>query len=229
MKTLHPALAALALLYPLIWSTETHALPITQNFSGVQLDVIGEYTNGVPVSIGLWEFAPSFQLGQTVTGFIAYDTNQPDTDPGQYGTYRIGALSVDIPQLGLSVSRNSNNMQISAFDNTPNPDDQFFAYVNGVDSFSSNVGLPNPINFSVSLLGDTSMLTDDLLPISPLAWTFGGVSFDFLASDHSWRQVLMTFSPAPAASVPEPVTIFLFGASIVGFVLTRVRGKKKGD
>jgi hypothetical protein len=136
----------LAVLSVCTWTVEVHAIPVSQNFSGGQLHVVGEYINAVPVPIEQQEFAPSFQQGQTVTGFIAYDTDQPDTDPGPYGTYKIGTLSVDIPEMGLVASRSSSGMQISAFNNTPNPDDQFFAYVNGVDSFSSNVGLPSPVS-----------------------------------------------------------------------------------
>ena len=187
----------LAVLSVCTWSGEVQAVLIQQKFSGVQLNVVGEYINGVPVDTSLWESAPSFQQAQTISGFIAYDTDQPDYDPGPYGTYRIGTLSVDIPDIGLNALRSSSNMQISAFDNTPNPDDQFFAYVNGVDSFTSNVGLPNPASFSISLFGSTSMLANDLLPTNQIDWTFGNSNFDFLASDGSWRQVLITFEPDP--------------------------------
>ena len=127
------------------WSVDAYAIPVTLNFSGKQLHVVGEFINAVPVPNGLQEFAPSFQNGQTITASIAFDTNQPDIDPDpNTGTYRIGTLSVNIPELGLAASRSSNSMQISAFNDTPNPDDQFFAFVSGVDSFSNNVGLPSP-------------------------------------------------------------------------------------
>jgi hypothetical protein len=207
------------------WSANGHAIPISQDFSGVELTVVGEFISAVPVDVGLQEFAPSFQTGQTVTGSIAYDTDQPDTDPGPYGTYRIGTLSVNVPELGLSASRSSSAMQISAFDNTPVPGDEFFAFVNGVDSFSSSVGLPNPLSYSVALFGDTTMLTDDLLPTSPLDWTFGNLSFDFRASDSSRRQVLMTFRPAPVSSVPEPGTLLLLGGGLGGLLVVRLRAR----
>ncbi|MBP7053671.1 MAG: VPLPA-CTERM sorting domain-containing protein [Phycisphaerae bacterium] len=202
------------------WSMMAHASPVTQYFSAVELTVLGEYTNGVLVPVGQWEFAPSFATGTTVAGYIAYDTDQPDSNPGPYGTYGIGTLSVDIPEIGLSALRSSSNMQISVFDNTPNPDDQFFAYVSGVDSFSNGVGLPDPVSFSVLLFGDLSMLANDLLPTTPLEWTRGSVSFDFTASDGSGRQVLMTFLPSP---VPVPGAVWLVGAGIAGVAALRRR------
>jgi hypothetical protein len=181
---------------------------------GEQLTVAGEYINAVPVPIDQREFANQFQAGQHVSGAIAFDTAQPDTNPDpNTGTYRIGTLSVGIPELALQVSRGSNSMQISSFNNTSNPDDQFFAFVLGVDNFVNNVGLPDPSSFSVLLFGDTSMLADDQLPVGALDWSFGNLSFDFIASDNSLRQVLMTFVPAV---IPEPASVWFL---ILGVVL----------
>jgi hypothetical protein len=183
----------------------------SEDFSGVNLTVVGEYINAVPVPIANQQFAPKFNAGHTITGSIIYDPSQPDTDPNpNTGTYRIGTLIVNIPEIGLAASRASSSMQISAFNNTSNPDDQFFAYVNGVDTFLNSVGLPNPIAFDVLLFGNTSMLANDLLPTAMLNWNFGNVSFDFVAADNTTRQVWMTFSP-----VPEPTA---FGLIIVGLL-----------
>jgi len=200
------------------WSVEVQAELIKQEFSGVELTVVGEYINAVPVDTSLWEFAPSFQQAQTVSGFIAYDTDQPDYDPGPFGTYRIGTLSVDIPDIGLSALRSSIGMQISTFDNAHDSVDQFFAYVHGVDNFSSNVGLPSPLSFYVSLVGSTSMLANDLLPTNPIDWYFGNVSFDFLASDNSRRQVFMTFEPVP---IPSAIILGSLGLTFSGWMLRR--------
>ena len=176
--------------------------PFVLNFSGKELRVVGESINAVRVPDDRQEFAPLFKNGKTVTGSIAYDTNQPDIDPDpKTGTYRIGALSVHIPEIGLSASRSSKSMQISAFNDTSNPDDQFFAYVSGVDNFLSNAGLPRPVSFDVTLFGNTSMLTDDRLPVRALNWTFGNLSFNFSASDGTRRQILMRFIPATAPDI----------------------------
>jgi len=191
-----------------LWSVEAWADPIVLTFPGINLTVDGEFINAVPVPVANRQFSPLFQAGQTITVTIAFDTNQPDVDPSpNTGTYRIGMLSVSIPELGLSAVRTSNNMQISAFNNTPNPDDQFFAFVNGVDSFSNSVGLPNPTSFSALFFGNTAMLANDQLPTSPLAWTFGDASFDFIATDGTFRQVLLTFTPAPANADTTPPLI----------------------
>jgi hypothetical protein len=181
-----------------------NAVNVTLNFSGVRLYVVGEYINAVPVA--QQQFAPLFQNGKTVTVSISYDASQPDTDPDpNTGTYKIGSLSVQIPEIGLSASRSSNNMQISAFNNTSSNNDQFFAYSNGVDSFSSSVGLQNPTDFEAEFFGNTSMLGNDLLPTSPLNWTSGSVSFFFTDTGGNWRQVLLSFSPV-SATCPTPGT-----------------------
>lgn len=203
VRTIFPDLASKAIAYGAglikLFVDATKTDSNIQNFSGVKLTVAGEFikedaaSSAVPVPVDQWQFASSFSLGKTITGFIAYEPNQPDIDPSSYGTYRIGTLSVNIPELGLAVSRSSSTMQISVFDNTPNPDDQFFAHVDGVDSFSNNVGLPNPVRFWVLFTGNTSMLANDLLPTSPLDWFFGNVSFHFIDTDGKERQVLLTF------------------------------------
>jgi len=186
-------------------------------FSGVNLTVAGEYINAVPVAAANQEFAPKFLAGQTVTGAISYDTNQLDNDPSpNTGTYRIGSLFVNIPELNLTASRSSSSMQISAFNGLSN--DEFFAYVNGVDSFSNTVGLPNPTSFWGALYGPTSMLVDDQLPTSPLNWNYGNVSFNFLASDATTRQVLLLFTP-----VPEPTAFTLIMVGLVGLAVRKHR------
>lgn len=201
------------------WPAQIYATPFSLDFSGVHLVVIGEYINAVPVPIGSQEFAPIFLSGQTISGSIVYDTSQPDTDSDpNTGTYRIGALFLNIPELGLAASRHSSDMQISAFNNTEVPNDQFFAYVTGADSFSSSVGLPNPVSFSVDLFGDTSMLASDQLPASPLNWSYGSADLEFLASDGTTRQVNMIFSP-----VPEPTTLTLVVFGVASIVIRKRR------
>jgi hypothetical protein len=202
-----------------VFSPGVHGALVALPFSGNHLNLAGEFINGVPVPSGQEEFAPLFASGQTISASVTYDTNQPDTDASpNTGTYRIGMLSVSIPELGLAASRNSSSMQISAFDNC-NVCDQFFVFVSGADTFSSNVGLPTPSSFDVLIFGNASMLPNDHLPTNPLNWTFGNVSFDFVASDQTVRQVLMTFTPA----VPEPETyaMLLAGLGLMGFVARR--------
>jgi hypothetical protein len=198
------------------WSTGPSASMVSVNFSGEQFNVEGESINGEPVSVSEQEFAPLFQNGQTVNGSITFDTDQPDMDPdSNTGTYQIGALEVEIPELGLTASVSSNFMQISSFNEANNfPDDQFFASNDGVDSFSNDVGLPTPVSFFVLLFGDSSMLVDDNLPTSNLDWNFGNLSFSFIADDGSERQVFATFTPA--APVPVPAAVWLFGSGLLG-------------
>jgi hypothetical protein len=197
-----------------------NANPVTLNFYGVQLYVVGEFIGINPVPVGSQEFAPKFQNGQTVTVSISYDTNQPDydSDPNT-GTYKIGSLSVQIPEIGLSASRSSNSMQISAFNDVQGTNDQFFAYVNGVDSFSNSGGLPSPTSFDVLFFGNTSMLANDSLPTSPLNWTSGNVTFNFIASDNTSRQVLMSYGPAPVMIDPTKWADLEFIARIEGGAL----------
>jgi hypothetical protein len=196
------------------------AIPVSIDFDSLHLEVVGEYINAVPVPDADVEFANLFEAGQSVVGSIAFDTEQPDVDPDpDIGTYRIGSLSVLIPEIGLLASRASSSMQISAFNDTPNPDDQFFAYVDGVDTFVNSVGLPNPVAFSALLFGDTSMLTGDGLPTGPLAWTWGNVSFDFIATDQTTRQVLLQFPPN---EVPEPLSGGLLALGLAGMSLFRL-------
>ncbi|MEW8486238.1 MAG: hypothetical protein AB2705_13745 [Candidatus Thiodiazotropha sp.] len=193
--------------------TLSSAAVVSINFSGINLNVIGEYINALPVPAADHEFAPMFQTGQTVTGSITYDTDQADQDPDpNTGTYRVGSLAVEIPEIGLMASVSSDFMQISAFNDVGNANDQFFAFENSIDSFTNDVGLPHPDSFSVLLFGNTSMLSDDTLPTENIDWTFGNLSFDFTSiEDGSKRQVLMTFSPAP---VPLPAAVWLFGSAL---------------
>ena len=201
------------------WPGQLRAAGVTQQFDGINLHVSGEYINAVLVPAGDQEFAPLFAGAATVTVTYIYDTNQPDTDPDpDTGTYLVATLTVSIPEIGLAASKASSSMQLSVFNDTSNPDDQFFAYVDGVDTFSSGVGLPDPVSFSASVRGDTSMVPDDSLPTGPLNWYLGGVSFDFIASDSSKRQVAMTFAP-----LPEPTTLSLLAFGVVGLAGRRKR------
>jgi hypothetical protein len=179
-----------------VWSFTTQ---YTLSFSGAQLNIREYILGGTPTLVSPGQFAPLFQNSNTAALSVSYDTGQTDTVPADpnNGTYRIGSFSVQIPEIGLSVSRSSNNMQISTFLNTSNPPNavsQFFVDSNGVDSFSSNVGLPNPTDFSSTIFGNAAMLTNDSLPTSPLNWVYGDVSFRFIADDQTLRQVLITYS-----------------------------------
>jgi hypothetical protein len=198
------------------WSTGPYASLVSVNFSGEQLNVGGEFINAVPVSVSEQEFASLFQNGQTVNGSITFDTDQPDIDPDpNTGTYQIGTLAVEIPELGLTASGSNSPIQISSFNDVDDFSDQFFADKDGVDNFSSDVGLPTPVSFFVSFIGNSSMLADDQLPTSNLDWNFAGLSFSFLASDGSERQVSMSFTPA---SVPVPAAVWLFGSGLLGLI-----------
>ena len=190
----------LMFLFVVCFVSTSSADPVTLTFHGTEVSVAGEFTNGVPVPIAEQEFARLFAGSRSISATVNYDTNQLDVDPDpNTGTYLVGRLSVSIPEIGLTAIRASIAMQISAFNDVFNSNDQFFAGVNGVDTFVNNVGLPVPIpdtSFTLFAFGTTSMLADDRLPTQGLAWTFGNVSFNFLASNGTQRQVLLTFVPA---------------------------------
>jgi len=218
---------ALSALSVCVWSIETEAVQVSQAFYGVDVQVVGEFVNGTKVDDDSQEFAPLFLEAQTMSGSITYDTDQPDiwSEDAANGLYRIGTLSVSIEEIELDAVRSSTFMQISPFNGTWN--DEFFAYVNGIDDFSNAVFLPIPRSFWVSLYGSTSMLFDDQLPTNPIDWTFGNLSFSFLDDDGNTRQVLMTFVPAPDSDndgvnddidwclgTPEGAVVNVFGCSI---------------
>jgi hypothetical protein len=210
-----------ALFCLLAWSQSAYCDTITLNFSGTQVNVVGEYINAVKVASP--QFAPSFSNAQTIQISIAYDTGQADTDSdSDILTFRIGSLSISIPELGLSASRNGTSMQISSFNNVQNipPQDQFFAYANGVNSFSNSVLLPNPESFSALFFGDTSMVPADLIPTDSLNWTSGNASFNFTATDGTTRQVLLSFQP-----VPEPSLMLLLGIGLGAVTIAGWRRK----
>lgn len=178
------------------FSSGAYAELVTLRFSGTSLTVSGEYVNAVRIDAAQQEFAPRFADARSIRVTISYDTAQSDTDSSpNTGTYRVGSLSISIPELGLTATRSSSNMQISAFNDVGNNNDQFFTDAAGVDTFSTTVGLPAPTDFSVLYTGNTSMLANDSLPTSAISWNFGNASFVFLASDNTWRQVLLTFVP----------------------------------
>lgn len=163
-------------------------------FFGTQLVAPAEYVNGVLLPTSQWEFANRMQGAATMEVTIESDPNQPDIDPDpNTGTYRQGIVTVRIPELGLTASHNSTNMQISAFNNASAGNDQFFFATDGVDSFTSSVGLPFPTEASVLINGDLSMLSNDNLPSGALDWQNANVNFRFKAIDGTTRQVLIIF------------------------------------
>ena len=202
------------------------AVPITIDFSGV-ITFVGEFINAVPVPASDIQLVPFFAAATTVNGFIAFDTAQPDTDPDpNVGTYRMGELSVSLPNIGLAASVVNDSMQISSFNDVPNvpPNDEFFAFSSRLDSFVGDVGGRTPNDFSAALFGDVSMLADDSLPLGPLNWTFGNASFVFNELDTTGatvrRQLLIGFEPT---GMPEPTTFALMGLGWAGVALVRRR------
>src|SRR5262245_4653442 len=145
------------------WPARPYAAMVTQNVSDVELHLVGEFIDAVPVPDDQQEFAPYFTDALTASGSITYDTEQPDVDPSDdTGTYRRGTLSVTLPDIGLCASRRSDAMQISCFNDVPNqiPDDQLFAYAEDPDLHASLATFPRPVAFSVGLYGTTAMLAD---------------------------------------------------------------------
>lgn len=193
--------------------------PVTLTFAGARVTVAGEFINGVPVPAAEQQFAGLFAASRSMRATLRYDTNQPDTNPApDASAFLVGALSVSIPEIGLTASRASSTMQISVFDNAFNANDQFFVAVNGVDAFTSNVGLPVPVpdtSFTMFAFGPTSMLPDDSLPTAAFAWTFGNLSFNFPATDGTTRQVLLTFEPGAATPQEQINAVIVTLADLV--------------
>lgn len=201
---------------------EAFAAPFTQGFAG-EIAWVREFSNNVLVPVAQQEFAPSFHVGDDVTGAIGYDTSLADLDASTHGRYLGASLGIQLPQAGLSISRNSSSVEIRVLDNTSNPDDQFNVFPDGIDTFLNAVGLPTPLSFWLVLFGTTSMLSDDHLPTTSIDWNFGNVSMNLRARDGSERQLLIGFQ---RAAVPEPATWMLVGCGLLGVTRMVKRGQR---
>lgn len=214
-----------------VYSTVINAASVNLNINGTDLVIISESIDAVPLSESEWVFAPLFSSVQTIQASIEYDTVQPDTDPStSTGTYAEGTLTVKMPEISLVA--NGSTKQISSFDNTGTGNDEFFTFVEGRDTFSSDVGLPTTaLSWSIALVGDASMLSNDTLPTSELIWESGNFSVSFAHADGSNRQILMSFSPA-LVSEDRPFPIYLLVIALLIllllliFILLRCRKDK---
>jgi hypothetical protein len=226
---------------------DARATVTTLTFTGVDLNIVGEFINAVPVPESDWQFADLFEpaQGHAIQSYVTYNPNQRATSQSSgSANYDHGRLSVRIPSLGLfglALSRSGGYMQLSSFLSAQ----QFFVGDNsGSNTFSSKIGLPDPISFDTLYFGP-SMLSTINLPTSNLDWTFANLSFEFLdANDDTERQVLLTFTPrtAPAepafelsqnsggsGAVPEPSTwaMMVLGFAGLGFAGYRAARTKK--
>ena len=217
------------------WSASIYAAPVTLNFSGTSLRVLGEFKDGYEVPQNQQEFAPAFQIATSLTTELSFDTQQLDNDSYSYiGKYQLTGLVVTIPDLGFKANGYYNNnprvtlyegYQVISGDITVINDvndapaseaDTLMASTSHIkDDFVSQFSLPVPRTMEVQFSGNASMLADDRLPTAPFNWNSGNISLLFIARDASVRRVVLSFSPAPVNESWGTLNVNSTGAAAV--------------
>ena len=162
---------------------------------------------------------PSFNTGQTLTGFYSFDSTTPDSNPsanrGQYNgtisslTVTVGSYTATLGTLG------DNFIQVR---NLPNNNDRYEvrapltgpSLVNAGDTFT-------PVRFRIELKDGNAFSSDTLPTTPPSLSSFAQNQFRIVFTDGHGNDRIKG-SLTSLVAVPLPASILLFGAGLIALV-----------